>query len=95
MEITNREKTVEINDFLSENNMDQLFWIGLSELGSAGGFLWASTGQGADYTYWAIGEPSSGFDEGCVHLNLAVDERTWSDRPCFDSHLYALCERGY
>ncbi len=93
MEITNSEKNVEVNDFLSENNLDQLFWIGLSDQGE-GEFVWASTDQGADYTYWAIGEPSGHMLEDCVHLNLAVYERTWNDHFCYDSHLYALCERG-
>ncbi len=75
--------------------MNQLYWIGLTDKFVEGEFFWTSTGENAEYTNWAIGEPDGFQFEDCVHLGNASDGRTWNDISCWDSDLFALCERGW
>ena len=77
---------------------NRLYWIGLTDQLREGEFYWSESGELAEYTNWRMGEPNHGknaaVDEDCVHLEFASNHRTWNDRPCSHSHLFALCKKG-
>ena len=73
---------------------NRLYWIGLTDQLREGEFYWSESGELAEYTNWRMGEPNHGknaaVDEDCVHLEFASNHRTWNDRPCSASFLFAL-----
>jgi len=73
----------------------EFYWIGLVDENSDGEFTWTSTGSVPNYTNWDNGEPSKDDNEDCTHLNYVSQGRTWNDRPCLDSFLFALCQKGW
>ncbi len=87
-----------IRKFLHDlGNHYDLYWIGLTDKETEGKFVWTSNGQEARYTYWNRGEPNGdeyGIDEDCVHLETYWNDRTWNDRSCDTSGLYAICQMG-
>jgi len=88
------EETEEINSFLKYRNRDKFYWIGLTDQKVEGEFVWASNGSTTKYTNWESGEPNGDMIEDCVNLNFAWQQRTWNDISCYESGLFALCERG-
>jgi hypothetical protein len=80
--------------FLTNQHTDEFYWIGLTDEKTEGQFVWSTNGFKAEYTNWKIDEPDGGMLEDCVHLNNDTG-RNWIDRSCFDSGLFALCERGF
>ncbi len=94
----NAEETSKIDAFLRLKELpdeSQFYWIGLVDEDEDDQFTWKSTGSVPEYTNWDHGEPSEDDYEYCVHLNYLAQERTWNDRPCDDSFLYALCQKGW
>jgi len=66
------------------------FWIGLSDLGEEGTWLWAG-GDGSDHRAWSRGEPNDGGSgEDCAEAR--TDGSGWADRACRQSKSY-VCER--
>ena len=97
-EIMKAEETKDIDGLLRLKEWPddlQFYWIGLTDPNGDGVFRWTSTGSVPDYAYWDSGEPSKDAREDCAHLNYASQNRTWNDRPCDDSFLYALCQKGW
>ncbi len=68
------------------------FWMGLSDQGSEGSFVWQSGGT-SSYTNWRAGEPNDfGGDEDCgVWADDSLGQ--WNDKPCTDVNAY-VCEAG-
>ncbi|XP_062549882.1 low affinity immunoglobulin epsilon Fc receptor-like [Armigeres subalbatus] len=69
-------------------------WLGASDLGLDGTFIWHGTGDRMVFSKWKIGEPS-GLDEHCVVLHYWQDLEfywTWNDGHC-TTELTAICER--
>ncbi|KAL3271944.1 hypothetical protein HHI36_022414 [Cryptolaemus montrouzieri] len=64
-----------------------------SDLGQEGSFVWLSTGESMNFTYWAKSEPSNvGNNEHCLEIwNLSVNRYVWNDRPCANSYHF-ICE---
>ncbi len=76
---------------------DDFFWIGLTDKLKEGRFVWTSTGEKPNYTYWNYNEPNGdedGNDEDCAHLETYQNERAWNDRSCDASGIHALCQIG-
>ncbi|XP_019550151.2 low affinity immunoglobulin epsilon Fc receptor-like [Aedes albopictus] len=68
-------------------------WLGASDLGLAGTYIWHGTGNKVAYAKWKPGEPSGG-DEHCVVLHYWQDMGfmwTWNDGHCV-TELTAICE---
>ncbi len=93
------EEMTEIKTILTEigsDSQENLFWIGLTDEQTERNFVWASTGNEANYTYWhwSRGEPNGNEDENCVYLEGYWYDRQWNDRSCNTSDIYALCQIG-
>jgi len=70
-----------------------LAWIGLT--GSVGeGWRWNSTGEVANYTNWASGEPNG--DGHCVHYEWVKKDFLWNDLSCgmVGDGMGCICEKN-
>lgn len=64
-------------------------WLAATDLGHAGEFVWASTGQSVQYTNWGAHEPNNQINnEHCVMLWSGYG---WNDTPC-DVSYHFFCE---
>ncbi len=71
---------------------DRSYWIGLHDMNEESSFIWESTGQQADFTYWIPGQPdNTGRAEDCVNMHDRSYAYKWNDMPC-TSCLMPLCE---
>lgn len=69
-------------------------WLGASDLGLKGTFIWHGTGERVNFAKWKSGEPNKD-DEHCVVLHYWTEEEffwTWNDGHC-TTELTAICER--
>lgn len=68
------------------------WWIGLSDQGEEGTFLWEQSEEPPSFTYWYNNEPqtSNNREEDCVMLMSSMAFK-WADVPCTDN-AYPLCE---
>ncbi|XP_055620293.1 C-type lectin 37Db-like [Toxorhynchites rutilus septentrionalis] len=70
-------------------------WIGASDLGEEGIFVWHATGTRVRYANWRPGQPDNDKNqEDCVTLmNMPAAGWEWhaNDEPCWNSH-YFICE---
>jgi hypothetical protein len=73
-------------------NDRQMYWIGLSERGRDGLWMWKD-GTGYEYNNWRVGEPNNfkGRDEDCAMINL-LGIKEWFDYSCAESLNY-ICQR--
>jgi len=73
----------------------EAWWLGLSDLGHEGRWIWQNALQEADFTNWADGSPiDSGIENNCVSMRAENDLR-WNDEPCTNSRASPICEREY
>ncbi|EDS31180.1 galactose-specific C-type lectin [Culex quinquefasciatus] len=70
-----REAQATVRDFSGFHNG---LWIGGSDLGKKGSFVWLPTGTKVTWTKWKFGEPSGGANERCMNLyNWHEEEFYW------------------
>lgn len=89
-----REAQATVRDFSGFHNG---LWIGGSDLGKKGSFVWLPTGTKVTWTKWKFGEPSGGANERCMNLyNWHEEEFYWmtNDANC-ELRFYALCQHDY
>lgn len=73
------------------------YWVGASDLGYEGHFVWQSTGRPLKYTNWHSHGPNNWCDEtnvceNCVGLwYVGKKRREWNDFICTQK-LYFVCE---
>jgi len=71
------------------------WWLGLSDLGHEGRWIWQNSLQEADYTNWATDYPSSGdVEKNCVTMT-AENDLQWSDELCTSTRASPICQTGY
>lgn len=68
----------EENDFLTSVLGNNNVWIGFTDRGIEGDFIW-ETGEAVDFTNWHPGEPNDSFDEDFGELN-AEQDGVWNDQ---------------
>ena len=69
---------------------DEPWWIGLSDRGSEGSFVWVD-GSGSTYRNWASGQPNDWFGQDCVNIERGSDRARWGDAEC-DESKPSVCE---
>ncbi len=59
------------------------FWIGLSDSGEEGKFVWQATGGllSAGYSNWQLEQPDNSGAENCVHIGHQ-NRPGWNDYKC-------------
>jgi len=77
---------------------DKNYWIGLTDIGEEGAFVWGSDFSAPDYTNWYPGQPDDYYDnEDCVNLH-SIFGLQWDDDICSTSSwdsigYHALCQK--
>jgi hypothetical protein len=66
-------------------------WIGATDAGSEGVFVWVVTDTPFAFQPWAPGQPGGGTAEGCLEMASAGNGE-WNDDECFVAKRY-VCER--
>lgn len=66
-------------------------WLGASDEGTEGKWIWAKSGEALDYTKWLVHtkEPNGGTGENCLHTRQEFD---WNDSSCRNNYSY-ICEK--
>jgi len=68
------------------------WWLGLSDLGHEGRWIWQSALEEAVYTDWAEGFPiDDGVENNCASMK-AENDLKWSDESCTDTRASPICE---
>ena len=79
-----------------------MYWIGLTDAGAEGIWLWASTSAETTYTNWEDYQPDdAGGNEDCVHFYSPNYQKNlrWNDYVCdrdaitSNDPIYALCQK--
>merc|ERR1739838_399294 len=70
------------------------WWIGLSDLGHDGRWLWQHSVSDLEYSHWAPGYPTNQFGADCVLMSLA-DNFAWTDRDCIQAKASPICQREW
>ncbi|XP_075159347.1 lectin subunit alpha-like [Haematobia irritans] len=69
-------------------------WIGGSDLGEEGKFVWSSTGKPFEFTNWQSQQPDNNKnDEHCVHYRRTSDFE-WNDAQCWEKFGF-ICEENH
>lgn len=91
VELVEREKTVQLQEYLISRFMNASFWVGSSDLDTEGTFRWFYSGVEISKEMWGPEQPTNGVDnnEHCVSLN--DDLVKFSDSSCDDARHY-ICE---
>merc|ERR1711915_1084080 len=73
----------------------QSWWIGLSDWGHEGRWIWQHSVDDANFTMWAPGSPSSSqeYNKDCAVMDASQDF-FWADVDCGHSVGCPLCQRG-
>ncbi|XP_046661271.1 adhesion G protein-coupled receptor E1-like isoform X1 [Homalodisca vitripennis] len=87
--ITSPSEQEDIKNAGKQSGIAGLVWVSGSDLGSAGEYVWNSTGKGFTYTNWKYGEPEVSDDYRCVALDTF--DYKWQTRGCNFKRYYA-CE---
>ena len=67
-------------------------WIGLNDFAEEGVFVWTSSLERAESTFWGSGEPGdSGHEEDCAVLRESDFE--WHDYNCETPKFPFVCEK--
>jgi len=70
----------------------EYWWLGLSDLGHEGRWVWQNAIEEAEYTNWAEGFPSNGdVERNCVAMS-AENDLKWSDYACNDLEASPICQ---
>jgi hypothetical protein len=95
----NAEETKHIKLFLDKEEdpfLKHHYWIGLTDQLRANEYVWASSGEVAQYTNWVPGSPDGvqceNYDQDCVYLKPKLG-RAWDIHSCFVQEAAALCQR--
>jgi len=81
---------------------ENMYWIGLTDAGAEGIWLWASTSAETTYTNWEDYQPDdAGGNEDCVHFYSPNYQKNlrWNDYVCdrdaitSNDPIYALCQK--
>jgi len=71
------------------------WWLGLSDLGHEGRWVWQNYLLEADYTNWAADYPTSNdVEKNCVSM-AAENDLKWSDELCTSTRASPICQTGY
>jgi len=70
------------------------WWIGLSDLGHDGRWLWQHSVSDLEFSNWAPGYPTNQFGADCVLMSLA-DNFAWTDRDCIQARASPICQREW
>jgi len=91
VELTNRSKTVELQEYLMSRIGNQSFWVGSSDLDSQGTFRWFYSGAEFSKDMWdeKTAGGKNGKKEHCVRMN--ADLVKFSDYSC-DEPVHYICE---
>ncbi|KAG8305256.1 hypothetical protein J6590_073749 [Homalodisca vitripennis] len=87
--ITSPSELEDIKNAGKQSGIAGLVWVSGSDLGSAGEYVWNSTGKGFTYTNWKSGEPEVSDNYRCVALDTF--DYKWQTRGCNFGRYYA-CE---
>jgi len=95
-EITSAEEESALDEILGHITT---YWIGLSDRETEGSYIWSESGQEADYTNWAEGQPDDAHApaEDCIFKSKDAEHLGWSDSDCgrvsvWGDPIHALCE---
>jgi len=70
------------------------WWLGLSDLGHEGRWVWQNYLQEADYTNWAADYPTpNDVEKNCVTMT-AENDLQWSDELCTSTRASPICQTG-
>jgi len=68
------------------------WWIGLTDQGHEGSWVWQHSTEEATYTNWADGHPTLGDYRDCGIME-ARNQFQWEDVDCLTVSAYPICER--
>jgi len=69
------------------------WWIGLTDQGHEGRWIWQHEAENAIYTDWVPGSPSHGVNDADCAVMQQRDEYRWSDTDCTDTRAAPVCQR--
>ena len=88
-EILSAEEQSSINQILQHGKR---YWIGLTDSGVEGQFVWQHSSRPLDWADWSAGNPDNTNNQDCVNVGHGPDFK-WDDDNCYDNYaLYALCQ---
>jgi len=71
------------------------WWLGLSDLGHEGRWIWQNSVEEVSYTNWAENYPTAGdVEQNCVVMKTE-NELEWSDELCTTTRASPICQTGY
>jgi len=73
----------------------QSWWLGLTDLGHEGRWIWPNALVETNFTNWAEGYPmDGGVENNCVSMKAEYDLK-WSDEPCTGVTAALICQTDY
>ena len=96
VEIDSKEEQEAISKHLGKDNERKDWWIGLTDRKVNGEWKWRTSGKslaGAYTNWYGKFEPSNGWKEDCVRMQMVEQKWYWNDYQCASKYAY-ICESG-